>query len=64
VDVARAFRRQGLARLLLADVARWAAERGAASMLLQTAVANAAAQRLYLSAGFTVHHRYDYLTPG
>lgn len=36
---------------------------GARRAFLQTAAANAAAHRLYLSSGFTVHHRYDYLTP-
>ena len=63
VDVAPSYRRQGLARVLLRAIADWAANRGAASMLLQTAASNGPAQRLYLSAGFVVHHRYDYLVP-
>ncbi len=62
VEVAEDHRRQGLARLLLAEIARWAADRGAASAFLQTAAANGPAHALYLSAGFGVHHRYDYLT--
>jgi GNAT superfamily N-acetyltransferase len=63
VDVAPSHRRRGLATVLLRQIARWAADRGAGSMMLQTAAANGPAQRLYLEAGFTVHHRYDYLTP-
>ena len=63
VDVASSHRRRGLATVLLRQIARWAADRGAGSMMLQTAAANGPAQRLYLAAGFTVHHRYDYLTP-
>jgi GNAT superfamily N-acetyltransferase len=63
VDVAPDYRRMGLARVLLGAVAGWAADRGATSMFLQVAAANEPAHRLYRSAGFTVHHRYDYLTP-
>ena len=61
VEVDPGYRRRGLARVLLAAVARWAWERGAASCYLQTAESNRPAQRLYLSAGFVPHHRYDYL---
>jgi N-acetylglutamate synthase len=64
VDVAPDRRRRGLARALLVAVADWAASRGAASAMLQVAVTNGPALRLYTSAGFTVHHRYDYLVPG
>jgi GNAT superfamily N-acetyltransferase len=63
VDVVPAHRRRGLARVLLAEIARWAWQRGARSTFVQVAVGNAAAQRLYLTAGFAVHHRYDYLSP-
>jgi N-acetylglutamate synthase len=61
VEVVAEHRRRGLARVLLAAVARWAGERGAASCYLQTAESNLPAQRLYTSAGFVPHHRYDYL---
>lgn len=63
VDVAPAYRRRGLARVLLAAVARWAWDLGAGSTFLQTAISNAPAQALYATSGFVVHHRYDYLTP-
>jgi GNAT superfamily N-acetyltransferase len=62
VEVAPEARRQGLARAVLAALARWALDRGARSAYLQVADGNEAARRLYLSAGFTVHHRYDYLS--
>ena len=37
---------------------------GARSAYLQVGDGNDAALRLYRSAGFSVHHRYDYLSPG
>jgi len=61
VDVTPTYRGRGLARVLLAAIARWGWQRGALSTYLQTAESNAVAQRLYLSAGFVPHHRYDYL---
>lgn len=64
VDVDPQFRRQGLAGVTLTALARWADQGGAASMFLQTAVGNGAAQRLYRRAGLAVHHRYDYWAPG
>ncbi|MFN8077965.1 MAG: GNAT family N-acetyltransferase [Kineosporiaceae bacterium] len=63
VEVHPQHRRRGLARHLLRAIADWAVVAGARRAFLQTAAANAAAHRLYLSSGFTVHHRYDYLTP-
>jgi N-acetylglutamate synthase len=63
VEVDIGYRRRGLARLVLALTARWAAQRGARSMFVQVGETNGAAVRLYESAGFTRHHRYDYLTP-
>ncbi len=62
VEVAEDYRRRGLPRLLLAEISRWAAERGATSAFLQAAAANGPAHTLYLSAGLTVHQRYDCLT--
>jgi GNAT superfamily N-acetyltransferase len=64
VEVAPDARRQGLARAVLAALARWADARGARSTYLQVADGNEAARQLYLSAGFAVHHRYDYLEAG
>ncbi len=63
VEVHPTYRRRGLARHLLWAIADWAAAAGARRAFLQTAAANGAAHRLYLSSGFRVHHRYDYLTP-
>lgn len=61
VEVDAGYRRRGLARLVLARVAAWAGERGARSTYVQVADTNAVARRLYESAGFAHHHRYDYL---
>jgi ribosomal protein S18 acetylase RimI-like enzyme len=63
VEVAPDQRRRGLARAVLAALAGWGAARGARSTYLQVGEGNKAALGLYLSAGFTVHHRYDYLSP-
>ena len=60
VEVAPGARRQGLARAVLAALAAWGVARDARSTYLQVGVGNEAALQLYLSAGFTVHHRYDY----
>ncbi|HEY0501325.1 MAG TPA: GNAT family N-acetyltransferase [Kutzneria sp.] len=56
-------RRQGTARRLLAALAAWARECGAREAVLQVAVHNEAAIRLYEDLGFTEHHRYRYLRP-
>jgi len=64
VEVAPEHRRRGLAGLLLAQLARWAAARGARSTFVQVGEENDAALAVYLAAGFAVHHRYDYLVPG
>lgn len=62
VEVAPEHRRRGLARAVLAALAGWGAARGARSTYLQVAEGNEAALALYLAAGFTEHHRYDYLS--
>lgn len=54
-------RRRGLARVIIADAAGWAAEHGATVMLLQVEAGNEPARRLYASLGFEAHHRYRYL---
>jgi GNAT superfamily N-acetyltransferase len=61
VEVDPDHRRRGLARALLAAIARWGVTGGATSTYLQVGDANAGAIALYLGTGFTVHHRYDYL---
>jgi ribosomal protein S18 acetylase RimI-like enzyme len=54
-------RRSGLARVVLADLLEWAAERGAGTLLLQVLSDNEPAQRLYAGLGFRRHHAYRYL---
>jgi N-acetylglutamate synthase len=57
------YRRQGLARALIAAIAQWAWQRGSRSAYVQAAETNLPAQRLYQATGFTPHHNYAYLTP-
>lgn len=64
VEVTPPYRRRGLARVLLAAIARWGVAAGADRAYLQVGDANAAALALYAAAGFAVHHRYDYLRAG
>ena len=62
--VAPAARRQGLASALLTALAAAAAQRGAASLHLQTDADNTAALRLYERRGFERHHAYVNLSRG
>ena len=55
-------RGKGVARQVLAALARWAADQEAAHMYLQVECHNTAAQRLYEQAGFTELCRYYYRT--
>jgi N-acetylglutamate synthase len=57
-------RGRGAAGAVLAALARWAADQGAAHMYLQVEYDNAAARRLYERAGFTELCRYHYRTGG
>lgn len=58
-------RRRGVARALLAELARWAGEGGATRMYLQVETDNTPAHGLYRRAGFAHHHGYWYRTaPG
>lgn len=61
VEVIPEWRRRGLAAGLLRAVVDWAGRARTVSVYLQVAESNLAAQELYRDAGFTVHHRYDYL---
>lgn len=54
------YRRQGLAKALMAACGPWAAERGAKACVLQVAVGNEPALALYRALGFEEHHRYRY----
>ncbi|MFD2422040.1 GNAT family N-acetyltransferase [Amycolatopsis pigmentata] len=54
------YRRQGLAKALMAACGPWAAERGAKTCVLQVAIGNEPALALYRALGFAEHHRYRY----
>jgi N-acetylglutamate synthase len=58
VQVASAHRRKGVARALMAAVARWALRQGAQGSVLQVERSNVGAKTLYAGAGY--HHVYDY----
>lgn len=64
MEVDPQYRRQGLARALIAAIAEWGWQRGARSMHLQVGETNQAGQLLYRAAGLETHHQYAYLTPG
>ena len=51
----------GLNSAVLASLLSWGAERGATTTYLQVVVSNHAAEQIYESHGYEVHHRYDYL---
>jgi N-acetylglutamate synthase len=58
-------RRRRLAVVVVHELLRWAAERGAGTAYLQARDDNAAALALYGRLGFAVHHSYRYLrAPG
>jgi len=57
-----AHRRRGLARATVAALLEWGVEQGASTAWLHVETDNAAAQALYASLGFAVHHRMRYLT--
>jgi len=56
--VAPSARRRGVARMMVAALAAWAAAAGATDAFLQVEEDNAAAIRLYAGLGFRAHHRY------
>ena len=58
-------RRQGLAQIMTAALAKAAASRGAEGLYLQVETGNAAARALYERMGFTYHHAYHFrIVPG
>ncbi|MBP0460752.1 GNAT family N-acetyltransferase [Streptomyces montanisoli] len=60
VEVGPAHRRKGLARAVMAALARRALDEGASAAWLQVEEDNAAARALYTGMGFTAHHGYRY----
>lgn len=64
VEVAPAHRRQGLGSRIVDASLRWASERGADKVYLQTMRHSEPALALYARYGFSDHHTYRYLTSG
>ncbi len=60
LEVAQAFRRQGLARILTAACARFARQHGAEHLSLVTTTENTAANALYRDMGFAEIGHYHY----
>ncbi|OON81311.1 GNAT family N-acetyltransferase [Streptomyces tsukubensis] len=60
VEVAAARRREGLASLVMAALARQALDEGASASWLQVESDNTGALALYDRLGFAVHHRYHH----
>ncbi|MDQ1008477.1 ribosomal protein S18 acetylase RimI-like enzyme [Streptomyces sp. V4I23] len=60
VEVDPEYRRQGLARAVMAALARRALEEGASAAWLQVETDNGAARALYGGMGFAVHHHYHH----
>ena len=65
VAVQSGYRRQGIARRLIARLERWAHDQGANSALLEMRVGNDEALPLYQSRGYKeISRRKDYYAPG
>lgn len=58
VEVHPAYRRQGLATAVIAELTRWGAASGAVRSYLQVYSDNTAAVSLYENLGYWVHHQY------
>ena len=65
IAVVDEYRRQGVARRLMARLERWAKENGATNILLEMRVGNSEAKPLYQSLGYReISTRKDYYAPG
>lgn len=65
IAVVEGFRRQGIARRLMARLERWAKDQGAKKLLLEMRVGNDEAKPLYESLGYReLSRRKDYYAPG
>lgn len=62
VEVTEAWRRRGLGRQVIGELADYAARHAVRHVYLQVAAENAPARRLYEQLGFTTHHSYVYRT--
>ena len=56
-------RRRGWAQRTIGALGHWAARRGARNVYLQVAEENEPAHQAYGRLGFSLHHRYRYLSP-
>ena len=65
IAVIKEYRRQGIAKRLMARLERWAKENGAQKILLEMRVGNSEAKPLYESLGYReISVRKDYYAPG
>ena len=65
IAVVEGFRRQGIAKRLMARLERWAKDQGAKKLLLEMRVGNDEAKPLYESLGYEeISRRKDYYAPG
>ncbi|MGA1706827.1 MAG: ribosomal protein S18-alanine N-acetyltransferase [Candidatus Nanopelagicaceae bacterium] len=65
IAVVEEFRRQGIAKRLMARLERWAKDQGAKKLLLEMRVGNDEAKPLYESLGYEeISRRKDYYSPG
>jgi len=65
IAVVEQFRRQGIARRLIARLERWAKDQGASEILLEMRVGNTEARPLYQSLAYSeVRVLKDYYAPG
>ena len=65
IAVVEGFRRQGIAKRLMARLERWAKDQGAKRLLLEMRVGNDEAKPLYESLGYEeISRRKDYYAPG
>jgi GNAT superfamily N-acetyltransferase len=63
IETVPAARRRGVARAVVAELGRWAAEQGGGTAYLQVLTSNEAAKNLYGDIGFRLHHDYVYRAP-
>ncbi len=63
LEVREEFRRRGLASGLMNAIGAWGAAQGATGVVLQVALGNSGALKLYENLGCTEHHRYRYWAP-
>jgi N-acetylglutamate synthase len=63
IVVVPAYRRRGVARLVIGALTAWGVDLGADAVYVQVSAGNEPAVRLYEALGLTEHHRYHYRRP-